>query len=52
VGTRETELWLVASTGLPVVTVASDDLTTDSVLGRTRYLEGYRSELASLKPRV
>jgi len=52
VGTRESELWLVASTGLPVVTVATDDLETDSVLGRTRYLEGYRAELASLKPRV
>ncbi len=51
-GTRESEMWFVAATGLPIVTVAADDLETDSVLGRTRYLEHYRAELTSLEPRV
>jgi hypothetical protein len=51
-GTRESEFWFVAATGFPIVTVATDDLETDSVLGRTRYLEHYRAELTSLEPRV
>lgn len=52
VGTRTTQAWLVLPTGLPVVTVQTDDLETESVLGRTHYAERFRIELTSVEPRT
>lgn len=52
VGSRTTEVWMVAATGLPIITISHDDLDTDSVLGRTHYVERYRTELRSLEPRT
>jgi hypothetical protein len=52
IGTRTTELWTVAQTGLPIITVSHDDLDTESPLGRTRYAEQYRSELTALEPQT
>ncbi|MEX2457786.1 MAG: hypothetical protein WD770_02240 [Actinomycetota bacterium] len=51
-GTRETEIWLAADTGLPILTVQSDDLDTNTPLGDTHYVEELRLELRSLQPRT
>jgi hypothetical protein len=51
-GTRQTEIWVATDTGLPILTVQSDDLDTDTPLGDTHYVEELRLELRSLQPRT
>ena len=51
-GTRQTEIWLAADTGLPILTVQSDELDTKTPLGDTHYVEELRLELRSLQPRT